>query len=112
MAKSYECFYSAGERVESMYGCLAPRDADRESVLDAILWEFEALQREDVPATHRMVLAAALEFIPVRSVVKSDWDELGDDCMWHTEASGKRVRDCWWLAPERLQAELDVMEKG
>lgn len=100
-----------------IFGCDAPRDADLSELMGAFLDE-EGFSLDVLTDDERLRLERCLIFAPLYSVVQRDDDEIGDegDGGWHTAATGKRRRDCWWveripfgeLVDEILERERDA----
>jgi len=100
-------------------GLDAPRDADPDAVLKAFLWELEGLDPSELNEAECFEMLDCISFAPMWSVLKADREDLGDDCgEFHTDGSGARRRDAWWLENraqgilarivERLQGEEEA----
>ena len=97
-------------------GLDAPSTTPVDVVLQAFLGE-ESLPLDKLTPDERAEAEKHLTFLPQFSVLKRDWDDIGDygDSGWHTEGSGKRRRESWWVdyqfdalvyrIIDRLQAE-------
>jgi hypothetical protein len=92
-------------------GLDAEKDADPEKVLDAFLWDLEGLTVAKLTETERDALMDCLTFMPMFSVIKIDWDDLGEDCEWHTDGHGKRCRPTWWLEYRAGDIIEDVVDR-
>lgn len=77
------------------YCIYAPEDQPRIAILAEIASGIDGITLEGFTLSEMDALTSALTFVPLRSVIASDRDQLGDDFDWHSEASGRRVRPCW-----------------
>ena len=89
----------------------APRDADPVQVLGAFLWDLEGIKADQLTDKERVALLRCVYFLPMYSVVKSNWDDLGEDALWHTEGHGKRCRPTWWFENRGRWLVDDVAER-
>lgn len=98
-------------RFEDQLGCAAPRDIDVLEVVMVWLHEFEDLHLEDLRNEEVLLLAEATTFVPLFSVVKRDHDHIDPDDRggWHSDGSGKRVKDAWFIESATFSAVVDAV---
>lgn len=98
MSKYPICVPFAAGGGDYLFACDAQMDYPKDDLMAAFLNE-KGYSLADITDDEWERLLGCLVFQPLYSVVKADWDDLGDegDGGWHTGGSGKRRRDVWWV---------------
>lgn len=92
-------------------GMYAPEDADVAKVVEVFIDEMEGLSLSDLTDEEKAEALACIDYAPMRNVIKSDLDFLPDDCEFHTDGSGARVRETWWCSPRLYDIVETALER-
>lgn len=79
------------------YAIELPADTPKREVALELACAFNGGTESDYTPEQIERLTNAVRYCPLFSVVARDREFLGDDVDWHSDASGKRVRQTWFM---------------